>query len=86
VVWLDAPPEVLAARLATDHPRPNLGDDPASTLRDQAASRGDRGRSLADLCVDVTRGDPEELAAFVTDAWHERHPPPAATEAPGPER
>ncbi len=73
VVWLEAPPEVLAARLAADHARPILGADPVSTLRDQAASRDERGRSLADLCVDVTRGDPEELATFVVEAWHERH-------------
>ena len=74
VVWLDGPPEVLADRLVGDHPRPALGDDPASTLREQAAQRRGRGRELADLCVDVTGDDPTGLAELIRDAWHERHP------------
>jgi shikimate kinase len=78
VVWLDGPPEVLADRLVGDHPRPALGDDPASTLRAQAAQRRARGRALADLCVDVTAGDPATLAAMIRDAWHERRPLEAA--------
>lgn len=78
VVWLDGPPEVLAARLAEDHPRPNLGEDAMSTLRDQRTSREPWARSHADLSVDVTRGTPEAIADRILDSWHERDVPSAA--------
>jgi shikimate kinase len=78
VVWLDGPPDVLAARLVDDHPRPNLGDDMASTLSEQQSRRGPWARSRADLRVDVTLGDPEALSERILDAWHARDAPSAA--------
>lgn len=70
VVWLDAPPSVLAARVAAagaGH-RPRFRADLVAQFQRQYARRGARFRQLADLVVDVARLDPEQAAAVVLAA------------------
>lgn len=56
VVWLDAPPAVLAARLRADETRrPSLtGEDPALELEALAQRREPLYREVADLRLDAT--------------------------------
>lgn len=71
-VWLDAPPEVLAARIDDDdHERPLLGERPADVLADQHRDRAVRGRRLANLTVDTERRSPSEVAACICRAWRQ---------------
>ena len=68
VVWLDASPAALAARLRPDDPRhddhrPDLGDDLAKVLQGQAGKRKDALRDVADLTLDAT----EQPAALVEE-------------------
>lgn len=66
VVWLQAPPAVLAARLAADDcVRPLLGDDPAARLGELARRRGPLYAQVADIAIDATRGDASAVAARV---------------------
>jgi shikimate kinase len=74
VVWLDAPADVLAARLAADP-----ADRPPLTARglvDEVAEILDRRRALyRETCHVVVRTDdrtPEQAAAEIADAWR-RH-------------
>ena len=61
VVWLAAPPEALAERVAgTD--RPWLGDDPRELLEDQLLVRAPLYAELADEVVDVTAATPQQTA------------------------
>ena len=70
VVWLEAPPEVLATRVqaGTDH-RPLLGDDPAGALELLADRRRPLYAELADLTVDAAAGNPTQLADEIV-AWY----------------
>ncbi|MFI5036415.1 MAG: shikimate kinase [Acidimicrobiales bacterium] len=65
-VWLDAPDEVLAARLG-DVDRPLLGEDPAATLRELRRQRDAWYREVARVRVDAD-GSPDEVAERVIDA------------------
>jgi shikimate kinase len=67
-VWLDASPEILAARIAGDHDRPALGSDPRAALRRQAEARRPVARDLADLWIDVEQGDPKEISFRIAEA------------------
>lgn len=72
-VWLDASPDVLAARVvADDHDRPLLGDRPVELLSSQHESRAPRGRELAALTVDTDDRSPAEVAAEICNAWRDR--------------
>lgn len=71
VVWLDAPPGVLAARLrrirAEDH-RPEYHPDLDTMLTGQYEQRADRFREVADLVVDVGDATPDEAAEAIRAA------------------
>lgn len=64
VVWLDAPTDVLVARLrAHDEERPLLaGDDPAARLEALRVQRAALYREVAHLTVDTSKASPEEVA------------------------
>jgi shikimate kinase len=65
VVWLDAPPRVLAERIrGVDH-RPHYDPDLEAMLTNQYRRRVDRFRGVADLTVDVSDTSPERTTAAV---------------------
>jgi shikimate kinase len=73
VVWLDAPPEVLAARVAAavdrHHPgrdhRPRYQPDLLAMLTAQRRRRAGWYRQVADLVVDADRNPPEQVAEAI---------------------
>jgi shikimate kinase len=69
VVWLDAPPRVLAGRIAggDDH-RPQYHPDPETMLSQQYEQRAPRFREVADLTVDVSDIDPDEATSRIVAA------------------
>lgn len=69
VVWLDAPPELLATRIGAggDH-RPHYDPDPVVMLSRQRARRARWFREVADLVVDVSAVDPDEVTARILAA------------------
>ncbi len=69
VVWLDAPPEVLAQRVRAgrDH-RPLLGEDPATALRGLDQLRRPLYREIADVVVDVAETPPGEVVERILEA------------------
>lgn len=67
VVWLTAPPEVLAARAETGAHRPFLADDPEGALTEMARQRDPLYRSIADVVVDVDGRSPEDAADHIAD-------------------
>ena len=68
VVWLDAPPDVLAARAATGAHRPVRGCDPVALLADQRARRARWFAEVADLTIDVTDTPPARVADLIVAA------------------
>jgi shikimate kinase len=68
VVWLDAPPQVLAGRIGSGDHRPHYHADPETMLRQQYERRAPRFRELADLTVDVARNGPDEVASMILEA------------------
>ncbi|MDX8401571.1 MAG: shikimate kinase [Mariprofundaceae bacterium] len=73
VIWLDAPPEVLAARIAGDPNRPLLhGVDPLARMRELDRARRALYREVADLRIDVGRLAPDAavdaIAAFLSES------------------
>lgn len=68
VVFLDAPLEVLTARVRAGGPRPWLGEDPDAALRRLLEGRGPLYREVADLVVDTSRGDAADQADRVLAA------------------
>lgn len=72
VVWLDAPPEVLAGRIGPggDH-RPHYDPDPVVMLTRQRARRAPWFREIADLKVDVSEINPDEVTARILAALAE---------------
>jgi shikimate kinase len=62
VVWLDAEPDVLAARAPAREDRPDLGAPPARLARDQAVARREAYTSVADMRLD-TGHDPPDVTA-----------------------
>jgi shikimate kinase len=73
VAWLDAPSEVLAQRVRSNHDRPLLGDDPLTVLSTQLAERGELLADLATQRVDATL-PPPEAARTILDALAGRQP------------
>jgi shikimate kinase len=76
VVWLQAPADVIRARLAADPTtrdrRPALaGGDPLAEVEGALLAREPLYRECADLAVDAATADPEEIAARIL-AWRER--------------
>ncbi len=73
VVWLDAPTEVLLARLrAHDEERPLLsGDDPAARLEALRAARAPLYHSVAHLVIDTTGRSPDTLVEMILSAARE---------------
>jgi shikimate kinase len=69
VVWLDAPPRVLAGRIGLKDHRPHYHPDPVIMLQQQYERRAHRFRELADLTVDVSRIGPDEVAGTVLAAF-----------------
>lgn len=66
VVWLDAPPEVLAARVEGAGDRPLLtGGDPVEALRRLAELREPAYRAAAHAVVDTTERDADDAADAV---------------------
>jgi shikimate kinase len=68
VVWLDAPVEVLAERVAGGEGRPLLAGDPLARLRALDAERRPLYSALADVIVDATVGAPDAVADRVLAA------------------
>ena len=68
VVWLDASPAALAARLKPDDHRPAIGPDMAEVLVRQAAERTPALREVADLTLDATRPPAQTVEAIRTHA------------------
>ena len=68
VVWLQAPPDVLAGRVhaGVDH-RPLLGDDPEAALERLDDQRRPLYTELADLVVDVSERNPSQVADEIVD-------------------
>ncbi len=68
VVWLDASPAALAARMKRGDHRPDLGSDMADVLERQAVERTPALREVADLTLDATKPPAELVAAIRTHA------------------
>jgi shikimate kinase len=65
VVWLDAPPEVLAGRFRSRPGRPVYGD-PIEVLRRHDAARRPHLEALADVVLDATASTDDQVATVVT--------------------
>jgi len=68
VVWLDAPPHLLAGRIGSSDHRPHYHADPETMLRQQYERRAHLFREIADLTVDVSRIGPDQVAGTVLTA------------------
>lgn len=77
IVWLDAPIEVLLARLAADNTRPLLQNpDPAGTLQ-QLLNQRQELYAQADLRISITNDEtPEEIASRILEAIPQVLKPP----------
>jgi len=67
VVWLHAPPQVLAARAVGAEHRPWLDTDPVAWFAGAIAERAPLYRSVADLEIDTSSTDPATSAARVIE-------------------
>lgn len=72
VVWLDAPPPVLATRISGDANRPLLlGIDPLEKMKTLTAERNPLYEGLADLRIDTdlvnTKEAVDTIAAFLSE-------------------
>lgn len=65
VVWLDAPVDVLTARVGEAGDRPMLDGDAPSRLGSLAAARIELYRKAADLRIDASGEDPDAIAEAV---------------------
>jgi shikimate kinase len=68
VVWLVAPPDVLAERVASGSHRPLLDTDPAGTLRRLATERDALYRETADRIVQTGSTAPDAVVDEVLQA------------------
>lgn len=68
VVWLDASPAALAARLKPDDHRPAIGPDMGEVLERQTTERTPALREVADLTLDAIRPPAELVEAIGTHA------------------
>ncbi len=68
VIWLDANPEILAARISGDGNRPLLnGVDPLSKVLELTAQRNALYREIADLKIDTGSLSDQEAVAKIID-------------------
>lgn len=67
VVWLQASPAALGARVSRDDHRPLLGDRPDAVLEEMAADRADLYASVADATIDTENRTPDAVAAIIVD-------------------
>lgn len=82
VVWLTAPIETLAARIAGDANRPSLTGKPvADEVREVMAIREPLYRAAAHAVVETHTGTPEECAARIAGLFGRRPGAPASTPA-----
>lgn len=65
LVWLDAPPRVLAGRLGTAADRPLLAGDPSRRLAELAERRRPLYGALANVRIDVAGCDPAQVVACI---------------------
>jgi shikimate kinase len=72
IVWLQAPVEVLAARVGDGATRPLLRDDPAGALTRLAALREVAYDAAADVTVDTSDRSVDDVAVAVIAAFEER--------------
>jgi shikimate kinase len=72
VVWLHAPPEVLAKRATGATHRPWVDNDPRAWFERVTAEREPTYRSLADVTIDTSAGSPAASADAVLAALQER--------------
>jgi shikimate kinase len=66
VVWLQASPAVLAARLEPDDHRPDLGADLAEVIRRQSVQRDGPLQEVADLTLDAGQPPAALVATILT--------------------
>jgi shikimate kinase len=69
VVWLDAGPDTLAARVGAGEGRPLLAGDAVERLRLLAVTRAAAYRAAAHARVATDGVDPEQVAARVIELW-----------------
>jgi shikimate kinase len=67
VVWLDAPPDVLADRFESGPHRPRYHADVRVMLAEQDARRRPHFAAVADLVVDVSTRDPHQVVPIVLE-------------------
>jgi shikimate kinase len=68
VVWLSADPEVLINRATRGVHRPLLDEDPEAALRAMAAERADLYRAVADVTIDVSDREVDDVVQTVLAA------------------
>ena len=68
VVWLRAPPGVLARRVGDGAGRPLLGNDPERALVELEAVRRPLYESVATITLDVDSHRPEQVLSSVIEA------------------
>lgn len=68
VAWLDAPPRVLAERMRDGDHRPHYDPDLERMLSAQHERRAAGFHQVADLIVDVTDPEPDEVAQTILTA------------------
>jgi shikimate kinase len=68
VVFLDAPPDVLAERMLSGNHRPHHTPDLQRMLAEQRATRLPAFQAIADFAFDVTTSPPERIAAAILTA------------------
>jgi shikimate kinase len=67
VVWLQAPAAVRAARMQASGHRRSLGPDPVGALATLDGERAELYAAVADLAVDTSETDPDEIVATILD-------------------
>ncbi len=72
VVWLQAPPDVLVARVGNDTGRPLLRNGGAATLERLALLRAPAYEAAADVIVDTAGRSIDEVAALVVEQWSDQ--------------
>ncbi|MCL6563903.1 MAG: bifunctional shikimate kinase/3-dehydroquinate synthase [Firmicutes bacterium] len=81
VVWLDAPPAVLAERVRSGPERPLLASDPVRRLEDLWERRRPLYRQVHHLRLAADLLSPEALAAAIVEAYQQGGVPPVPRQA-----
>jgi len=68
VVWLTAPPEVLAERTSKGVHRPLLDGDRLGVLQKLTVERESLYKEVADMVIDVTERSPESVVSLIVSA------------------